>query len=222
MSDPIPNVPSLTPSSLRDQCRQALRGLINSNSLKAGELHSIGSVASQLGVSITPVREALLDLVGDGMVEMVRNRGFRVVKLTDQDLDELLEVRLMLEVPAVARVAGLTPPPDLSGLRDLANEIVDCAKQGDMVSFLTLDRELHLSILELTGNRRLVSAVGLLRDQTRLYGLEKVIGTEAFVRSADEHPELLNLIEAGDSEGAASLMHQHLLHTRGLWAGRKE
>ncbi len=222
MSDPIPNVPSLTPSSLRDQCRQALRGLINSNSLKAGELHSIGSVASQLGVSITPVREALLDLVGDGMVEMVRNRGFRVVKLTDQDLDELLEVRLMLEVPAVARVASLTPPPDLSGLRGLANEIVDCAKQGDMVSFLTLDRELHLSILELTGNRRLVSAVGLLRDQTRLYGLEKVIGTEAFVRSADEHPELLNLIEAGDSAAAASLMHQHLLHTRGLWAGRKE
>ncbi|MEU0477943.1 GntR family transcriptional regulator [Streptosporangium sp. NPDC006013] len=222
MSTTIPGITVIDRVPLRDQCQQALRGLINSNALKAGELHSIGSVADQLGVSITPVREALLDLAGDGLIVMERNRGFRVVRLTDDDLDELVEMRILLEVPTVARVASLVPPPDLSDLRDLANEIVKCAASGDMVTFLALDRELHLRILERAGNGRLVRAVGLLRDQTHLYGLEKVVGTEEFHRSAAEHPELLDLIEAGDAEGAAALMHRHLLHTRGLWAGRAE
>lgn len=222
MKSTIPGVKGIERAPLRDQCLQALRGLINSNALRTGELHSIGSVADQLGVSITPVREALLDLAGDGLVEMVRNRGFRVVRLTDDDLDELVEMRILLEVPMVARVASLIPAPDLSTLRTLATEIVECAESGDMVTFLTLDRELHLRILERAGNSRLVQAVGLLRDQTRLYGLEKAVGTAEFHRSAEEHRELLDLIEAGDAERAAALMHRHLLHTRGLWAGRAE
>jgi len=207
---------------LREQARQALRGLITSGAIKPGELHSIGSVADQLGVSITPVREALLDLEGDGLVEMVRNRGFRVATLTDEDLDELVELRLLLEVPAVVRVARTDPRPDLSALRGIADEMVELAARRDIVEFLRLDREFHLGLLALAGNKRLVATVSLLRDQTRLYGIEQVAGTDEFLHTADEHPELVALIAAGDAEGAGALMRRHLLHVRGLWAGRME
>ncbi|MFG1954226.1 GntR family transcriptional regulator [Micromonospora sp. NPDC048830] len=218
----IPGLSEVARIPLRDQCGQALRALIISGGLRAGELHSIGSVANQLAVSITPVREALLDLARDELVEMVRNRGFRVVTLTDADLDELMDLRMMLEVPGVARVAAMGLTPDLTALREIAAETTEFAVQGDMVNFVARDRDLHLGILELTGNARLVKTVGLLRDQVRLYGLQQVAGSAAFLHSAQEHAELLDLIEAGKPDAASDLMRRHLMHTRGLWAGRDE
>lgn len=205
---------------LREQARHELRSLITAGAITPGELHSIGSVAEQLGVSITPVREALLDLEGDGLVEMVRNRGFRVATLTDRDLDELVELRLLLEVPTVVRVAQMDPQPDLSELRAIAEQMVEHAENRDIPAFLQLDREFHLGLLALGGNSRLVATVGLLRDQTRLYGIEQVAGTEEFLHTADEHPELISLVAAGDAEQAGALMRRHLLHVRGLWAGK--
>lgn len=207
---------------LREQCGQALRALIVTGELRAGELNSIGSIAERLGVSITPVREALLDLVREELVEMVRNRGFRVVTLTDQDLDELMELRLMLEVPAIRRIAERRPAPDLAALRAVVRETTEFAVAGDMVGFVSRDRDLHLGILELAGNGRLVRTVGLLRDQTRLYGLQQITGSHEFLSSAAEHDQLLDLIEAGAAGEAADLMQRHLEHTRGLWAGRSE
>jgi DNA-binding GntR family transcriptional regulator len=220
-SPPSPKL-SVSRASLREQCGQAIRALIVSGGLEPGEIHSIGSLAEKLGVSITPVREALLDLARDELIEMLRNRGFRVVALSDEDLDELVDLRLMLEVPAVERIAAARPTPDLSELRGVADEITQYAVDGDMVNFVARDRDLHLGILERYGNRRLVQHVRLLRDQTRLYGLQKVAGSPEFLRSAAEHGKLLDLIEAGRAREAADLMRRHLHHTRGLWSGRVE
>ncbi|MEU9885826.1 GntR family transcriptional regulator [Sphaerisporangium sp. NPDC051011] len=220
-SSPSPEL-TVSRTSLREQCGQAIRALIVSGGLRPGEIHSIGSLAEKLGVSITPVREALLDLARDELIEMLRNRGFRVVALSDEDLDELMDLRLMLEVPAIERIAAARPTPDLSELRRVADEITQYAVDGDMANFVARDRDLHLGILERYGNRRLVQHVGLLRDQTRLYGLQKVAGSPEFLRSAAEHGELLDLIEAGRSREAADLMRCHLHHTRGLWSGRVE
>lgn len=207
---------------LREQCAQQLRALVVAGALRPGELHSIGSVATELGVSITPVREALLDLAREELVELVRNRGFRVVTLTDDDLDELVQLRMMLEVPAIEQITAIRPAPDLSHARSIAAEASRCAADGDMVGFVARDRDLHLIVLSLLGNRRLVRTVGLLRDQTRLYGLQKIIGQHKFLDSAAEHEKLLDTIEAGDVPTAGELMRRHLEHTRGLWAGRPE
>ena len=213
---------ALPQTRLREQCAKQLRALIVAGALRPGELHSIGSVATQLGVSITPVREALLDLARVELVEMVRNRGFRVVTLTDDDLDELVDLRMMLEVPTVRALAARRPTVDLSGPRALAKAASRCAETGDMVGFVAHDRDLHLAILAELGNQRLVRTVGLLRDQTRLYGLQRITDSHAFLRTAGEHERLLDLIERGEADLAAQLMHGHLEHARGLWAGRPE
>lgn len=215
-----PDFAVLLHRGLRERCVHALRAQIVAGKLKPGELHSIGSVAEQLGVSVTPVREALLDLVREELVEIVRNRGFRVITLTDTDLDDLFEMRLLLEVPVVEKVARTKP--DMSTLRSLAAQTKSCAINGDMVGFVASDRDLHLGILELGGNPRLTKLVGLLRDQTRLYGLENISGSQSFLDSAEEHDQLLDLIGAGEASAAAALMRRHLRHTRGLWAGRPD
>ena len=128
----------------------------------------------------------------------------------------------MLEVPAIRRIAAHPPAQGLSELRAVVEETTACAVAGDMVGFVARDRDLHLAILELVGNHRLVRTVGLLRDQTRLYGLQQITGSHEFLDSAAEHGQLLDLIEGGKADEAADLMRRHLEHTRGLWAGRGE
>src|SRR6185369_10747857 len=86
--------------SLREQARKVIRGLIITGQMQPDQLYSVPRLATELGVSATPVREALLDLAREGLLEPVRNRGFRVVALTSTELKDIYAIRTMLEVPS--------------------------------------------------------------------------------------------------------------------------
>ena len=208
--------------SLREQAREAVRAQIMSGELAPGEVQSIQSVAGVLGVSITPVREAVMDLAHLGMVEIIRNRGFRVPVMTDHDLDEIFKLRTMLEAPAMAELTELVAGATLPEFRQIARLCADGARDGDIHIFLGKDREFHLGLLEKLGNRRLVTTVGHLRDQARMLGLRKLADQGGLVESAEEHFALLDAIESGKADLAALLMRKHLAHSRGIWAGRAE
>ncbi|NED96286.1 GntR family transcriptional regulator [Phytoactinopolyspora alkaliphila] len=217
-----PQFDVLPRTKLRDEATQQIKAQIVAGKLEPGVLYSVSTIAEQLQVSATPIREAVLDLAKDGLVEMVRNRGFRVRVLTDKDLDDLVELRLVLEVPAMGKLATIRPRPDLSQLRPMAKAIIKHAADGDMVAFVARDRDFHLGLTALLGNQRYVDMVAMLRDQTRLVGLSQLRGAAKLIDSAREHEELLDLIEAGDVAGTEDLMTRHLRHARGLWAGRPE
>ncbi|MFF1551773.1 GntR family transcriptional regulator [Rhodococcus erythropolis] len=212
----------LARTSLRSDATRLLRARISSGELESGRLYAIGDIAAQLEVSPTPVREALLDLKSQGLIEMVRNRGFRIVELTDDELEEIVEVRLMLEPPAMAKVAVLDPPLDLTDLWTLSKRVENAAAEGDLVSFLTLDKDFHLELLAALGNARLVKVVEQLRDQTRLSGLKGIAGSKDLVGSAREHDQLLKALQSRDPVAAEAVMTAHLHHVSGLWAGRSE
>lgn len=214
--------PQLKAVSLREQAREAVRIQIVVGELAPGQVQSIQSVAATLGVSITPVREAVQDLAHLGLVEVIRNRGFRVPVLTDHDLDEIFKVRTMLEAPAMAELANLVDGAALPEFRQIAQRCNDAALEGDVHGFLETDRQFHLGLLGLLQNRRLVTMVGLLRDQARMLGLRKLAGEGNLVASAQEHFALLDAVESGNADLAALLMGKHLAHSRGIWAGRAE
>jgi DNA-binding GntR family transcriptional regulator len=190
--------------------------------IEPGQVESVINVAGTLGVSVTPVREAIMDLANLGIVEIIRNRGFRVPVLTDHDLDEIFRIRTMLEAPAMADVVQALDGAPVPRFRQLAEQITDAAREGDLVSFLDLDRQFHLGLLELLGNRRLVAMVGQLRDQARMQGLQKLADQGELTQSGEEHIAIVDAIESGDGELAAELMRKHLAHSRGIWAGRQE
>jgi DNA-binding GntR family transcriptional regulator len=211
----------LEASSLRERAAEAIRNGIVTGEIRAGELYSVPTLAARLGVSATPVREAMLDLANEGLVEAVRNRGFRVVELTDADLDEILEVRIMLEVPAVGRLARELPPDASPQLRAIVDETEDRAKAADVQGFLTADRAFHLALVDLVGNRRLVDLVARLRDQTRLYGLPDLLASGILETAAADHRAILDAVVAGDAAAAENRMRNHLEQTtRGVWTGR--
>lgn len=207
--------------SLRGQARRALRTRIITGELVPGKLYPVGQIAKELGTSATPVREALADLSHVGLVEVMRNRGFVVRELTEHDLDEILELRLMLEVPALERLSGHIEPTDEAACLELVESCRLAASRGDLEGFLETDREFHLRLLKAVHNDRLVQIVDRLRDETRLFGLPNLARTHQLVASADEHEQLLKALVLGD-QNIGELISKHIRHTRGIWAGQAE
>ncbi|MBB1243634.1 GntR family transcriptional regulator [Streptomyces durbertensis] len=209
---------------LRDQVAHALRAALISGELRPGQVYSAPGLAEDFGISATPVREAMLDLAREGLVEPVRNKGFRVTEINERDLDQYTEIRALIEVPTVGRVTREAARADLEALRPVAEEIVRAAREHDLIGYLEADRRFHLGLLGLAGNARLVETVGDLRKRSRLYGLTALDEAGELLPSAQEHLELLDLMLAGDAEGAEECMARHLGHVRSLWAreGRAE
>ena len=212
--------------NLRQEIAVALRAALVTGEMRPGLLYSAPSLAEKFGVSATPVREAMLDLAGEGLVEPVRNKGFRVSELTDKDLDEITYLRQLIEVPAVGDVAAAMDDdalrPRAEALRPMARTIVRLAKGRDLLAYVEADRQFHLALLELTGNRHLVDLVGNLRARSRLYGLQQLADRGELARSAAEHEEIVELVLRGRSAEAADLMGRHIQHVRGVWAGHLE
>ena len=213
----------LEASSLRDQALRVIRARIISGAMLPGKLYALGATASELGVSVTPVREAVLELARERLVELARNRGFRVREMTESELDEIVEFRKIIEVGAVRLVAERKLLQQQgTELRELARAAEKYAAAGDWVGFLDSDRDFHLGIMAHLGNGRLIQVAGSLRDQSRLYGLDYVAGTDSLMQSTHEHGALLDAIIAGHADEAAAIMDRHLRHARGIWAGHAE
>ena len=212
----------LQASSLRDQALRVIRARIISGAMRPGELYALGATASELGVSVTPVREAVLELAREHLVELARNRGFRVREMTEHELNEIVEFRKIIEVGAVRLVSERRLLDQANELQELARSTEKYAAAGDWVGFLDSDRDFHMGIMAHLGNERLNQVVGSLRDQSRLYGLDVAAGTESLLQSTHEHADLLNAIMAGSADEAAAIMERHLQHARAIWAGKAE
>lgn len=208
----------LTRPSLKDQALAVIRQGMVSGEIRPGEIHSATGMAARLGTSNGPVREAMLTLVEQGIMQVVPNRGFQVTLLTEDDLDEIHQLRLMLEVPAVRLLGQDGIAGREAQARAHAEECAAAAAARDVPRFLSADREFHLALMELLGNGRLVKFVATLRDQTRLYGLHNLAEEGQLDASAAEHAALLEALVAGDGDRAAEVMSQHLGHVRGDWA----
>jgi DNA-binding GntR family transcriptional regulator len=216
---PILSQTPLQRVSLREQALALLREALVTGRIDDGVIYSAKALAAELGVSNGPIREAMLALVDDGLMEAVPNKGFRTVPLTPDDLAEIYEMRLLLEVPAVARLArGDLPGDRVARLTDLVNTIERTARSGDLTGNLAADRDFHLSLLAAGGNSRLVGAVARLRDQTRLHNLRAINADRRLIASAGEHRPLLTAILRHDERTAERLMRRHLEHIRQDWS----
>ncbi|MFJ8309515.1 MULTISPECIES: GntR family transcriptional regulator [unclassified Streptomyces] len=207
---------------LRDQVAHALRAALVAGELRPGTIYSAPGLAADFGISATPVREAMLDLAREGLVEPVRNKGFRITEVSERDLDQYTELRALIEVPTVGKVTDSATAEQLEALRPIAQEIVDRAREHDLIGYLDADRRFHLQLLGLAGNERLVETVGELRKRSRLYGLTKLDERGELISSAQEHIELLDLMRSGDRPAAEACMARHLGHIRSLWARARD
>ncbi len=144
VGDPPPASPGIQSLSLSEQALALIRQAMVAGDMLPGEIYSASALAQRLGVSNSPVREAMLKLVNEGLMEPVRNRGFRVVPIAEHDLRDIFDIRSMLEVPAICRLAERGEIDDMPRYRKLAAAIVEAAEARDITRYLLADRDFHL------------------------------------------------------------------------------
>lgn len=211
-------------ASLREQALAIIRDAITAGELDEERIYSAAGLAKQLGMSLSPVREAMMALVTEGTVEAVPNRGFRLVPVTQADLEEITRVRVLLAVPAVRQLceqatgspessaqSGLDPEfqAQIEQLRGQAAATVDAAETGDMTAFFTHDRRFHEALLEFGLGRRAADISLRLRDQSRSFQPRGAVD-EVILASAQELMALVDLVEKDRADEAAELVTRNL------------
>ncbi|MHC3469786.1 GntR family transcriptional regulator [Streptomyces sp. 7R007] len=199
---PMPGARSLQRPSVRGQILDALRTALAAGELTPGEVYSAPALGERFGVSATPVREAMQQLALEGAVEVVPNRGFRVVRRGARELAELAEVRALIEVPVLLRLARTVPVERWAELRPLAEATVRAAAAGCPAGYAESDRAFHRAVLGLAGNEQLVQIADDLHRRT-------VTARTDLLADAAQHGALLDALITRDTETARSLLNDH-------------
>ncbi len=202
--------------SLADQVRGSIRDAIIEGQLEPGSLHSVQSLAIVFNVSRTPVREALIDLSSAGMVEFERNRGVRILQPSVQDLEEIMAIRALLEVPSARRAATRITESQLLELRASLEQMEKAAEKQDEVNAMASDRRFHEIINLAADNSRLANYVDSLRDLILTRGVSTVGRSRSLTAVVREHHEIFDAMERQDPDAAARAMKGHLVNTATL------
>ncbi|MFE9116023.1 GntR family transcriptional regulator [Streptomyces sp. NPDC007172] len=196
--------------SVRGQILAALRTALVDGELVPGEVYSAPALAERFGVSATPVREAMQQLSIEGAVEVVPNRGFRVTERSPRELAELAEVRAMIEVPVMLRLARTVPAARWAELRPLAEATTEAAATGDRAGYAECDRAFHRALLALAGNQQLVQVADDLHRRAQWPLTAAPVARRGdLVADAAEHLALLDALCAQNLPVVQSLVREH-------------
>ncbi|MCX4584883.1 GntR family transcriptional regulator [Streptomyces sp. NBC_01481] len=202
--------------SVRGQILEALRTALVDGELAPGEVYSAPVLGERFGVSATPVREAMQQLAIEGAVEVVPNRGFRVTVRSARELAELAEVRALIEIPVMLRLARTIPAARWSALRPLADATAAAAATGDRAAYAETDRAFHRALLALSGNQQLVAVADDLHRRSQWPLTSAPVTRRAdLVADAAEHMALLEALVAEDLTVVQSLVREHLTGAEG-------
>lgn len=199
-----------------DQAYQAIKQLIIAGELAPGSALNIDALARRLGVSNSPIREALRRLEYERWVETVPFRGARVRPLDEAELIELYEFREIIELAALGKLmdsGGGQPKSaeNLETLRSVVAEIAAAVKTGDAMEYLRADGQFHQAIVDMAGNRRLSDLFRTLVEQGRSFMLGRTPEAMARYREQpEEHAQLFEVIEQGDKSKALDMLKAHL------------
>lgn len=199
---------------LRDVVFNTLRRAILKGELKPGERLMEIALAERLGVSRTPIREAMRKLELEGLVVMIPRRGAQVANITEKDLNDVLEVRITLEQMAIEKACKLMTEEQLSSLYLAAKEFEHMLPEGNLVALAEADEAFHDIIYKASDNARLIQVVNNLREQIYRYRVEYLKEEEVRHDLINEHVEMYNAIKAHDVEKAKELTFAHIENQR--------
>lgn len=204
------------PRSRTEEARNALLDAILHGILAPGTLHSVADLAEGMGVSRTPVREALLQLSTQGLVRFERNRGVRILGHSDDDIRQIYAVRMLLESPLAGTAATQRTNEQLARIEDTFTALEHAAADSDYRGLAQHDRGFHLAILDASGNAHAMHIIAGIRDLLSSLHITTTSGQRSLIDIAEEHTEILDAISNRDPEAAEQAMREHLEHTRDL------
>jgi len=218
-----PPLPPLMTRSLREQVYEYLRDEMNHGALQPGAFLDLNGIAQRLGVSRTPLREALLQLENQGFVTVLPRRGFRLNPLTLDDIRHYYEIIGALESATLKDYGAALVPADIQRMRELNVAMAGAVAENDFNRYYNLNLDFHEVYMGLSANKSLLALVRSLKQ--RLYDWPRRHG---FVKAweehsvASEHASFLDLLERGAIREAAGYLQEvhwsfqvqeHFIHT---------
>ncbi|MEW6046642.1 MAG: GntR family transcriptional regulator [Bacillota bacterium] len=188
----------------------ALVAAILDGRLKPGTRLREASLASELGVSSTPLREALQMLVHDGLAEHLPGRGVRVVTLSAGDVEEIYDLRAVLEGLAVQLCARKATGRDLQRLEEVHAQSLELVKGGNLAEYRRCNLALHSLFVEIAGSRRLSHAMAAIRLQTEFLTSITVQFPGRPERAVQEHRRIIDAVRRGDGAEAERVARGHI------------
>jgi DNA-binding GntR family transcriptional regulator len=202
--------------SLADAVVEAVRSGIAAGELVPDDTYSVYQLADLLGVSRSPVRDALLRLAEAGLVRIDRNRGFQVLKPEAHDIEEIIDIRLALEPAAARRAAEQASEAERAGLLDAFEAMGEAT--GDEQRFWVADHALHDRLMRAGGNLRAAAIIERLRATTALLGPPTTTAGRTLPEIRAEHEPIVTAVLRRSGAEAERAMREHLEHTGALLA----
>jgi DNA-binding GntR family transcriptional regulator len=198
--------PTIVLRSLREQVYEHLKSRMQAGSLVPGVFLDLGSIAAEMGISRTPLRDALLQLESEGFVEILPRRGVRVAELTLERIRDIYELLGALESAALRSVAGRMDAERIARMRELNLRMRADLEAGRFERFYARNLEFHDCWLELSPNAELVRSVRILKQRLYDFPSRPELLCEWELASTDEHARMVSLLEAGEVDAAADFV----------------
>lgn len=195
---------------LRDVVFNTLRNAILTGELEPGERLMEIKLADKLGVSRTPIREAIRKLELEGLVVMNPRKSAEVAKITEEDLVDVLEVRRVLESLAMELSCDKITAEEICQLKENLELFKSAIKKNDLTEIAITDVAFHDIIYKSTGNQRLIQILNNLREQMYRYRLEYIKDREKRYHLIEEHIQLIDALYSKDKEKACSVILKHI------------
>lgn len=196
--------------TLNHSIYESLREMIATGLLVTGARIDERAISEQLGVSRTPLREAIAKLAKEGLVEQRPYRGNFVRAFSPKQVNDLYETRMVLEGLATRRAVANLTDEGLAELTQTLDDIQAALAHGDMAAFSVADQRFHSTIAHLSGNETVIESLERLRAQVQLIRLAANRDPDLVERTARERPEILAALRDRDADRAARLMEEHI------------
>lgn len=212
--------PKLESLSGRDRAYEFLRDHILTDPNMQGTFLNEQDLAAQIGVSRTPVREALLLLVADGLVELIPKRGALIPTISGRQISELFELRSVLEKYAASASigAGSVPLDEMAATLARQGALKDSADPDAATEFIRLDQHFHQLLVDAVGNELMSQTYSKLRARQVLVGVQALFRSQDRQnRVCEEHGLIVDALRAGDAAAALTAIDSHLAVTLDLF-----
>ncbi len=198
---------------LPDLVLERLRDMITEGHLAPGERIVESELGPELGVSRTPLREALRSLAAEGLVYLTPSRGAFVRRFSAKEVADALDLIAVLEAKAAPLVVAHSRPADVARLRRLHDDMMVFFRAGERLPYFKLNQAFHSALVALSGNAAIIQCHTQLQSSLKRIRYVGHEGDNGWSGAAGEHEEMIAALEAGDPSALAEVLRRHMAHT---------
>jgi DNA-binding GntR family transcriptional regulator len=203
-------MPKLTRSTLNQKAYLQLREMILNGSIAHGEQIDERRLAAELDVSRTPLREAIGQLITEGIVEYRPYIGTQVRTFTAKQVNDLYQVRKALEALAIRLAIPKLSQEHIENIRAILDDVHNALERGDIDAYTAADRRFHSAIVKIADNETLTESINRLSAQIQMVRAIANRDPHVVERTSHERPRILAALEARDANAAAALLEEHI------------